>query len=177
MADTQATGTHTPPVVLARNAIIAYITEGRVLEAPADLPPVLQQPSACFVTLMKHGALRGCIGTITPVCPNLAEEVIRNGIAACRDPRVPTPVRREELSDLVISVDVLEPPEPVAGLADFDPKCYGMILRAGNRRGLLLPDLEGVETPEEQYEIVCRKAGIHPDEAVEFSRFKVTRYH
>jgi len=65
----------------------------------------------------------------------------------------------------------------VAGLADFDPKRYGMILRAGSRRGLLLPDLEGVETPEEQYEIVCRKAGIFPGEAVEFSRFKSTRYH
>ncbi|HOJ21127.1 MAG TPA: AmmeMemoRadiSam system protein A [Armatimonadota bacterium] len=177
MADTQATGAHTPPVILARNAIIAYVTEGRVLDVPADLPLLLQQPSGCFVSLKKHGALRGCIGTITPVHPSLAEEIIHNGIAACRDPRFPHPVSRDELGDLVITVDVLEPPEPVAGLADFDPKRYGMILRAGSRRGLLLPDLEGVETPEEQYEIVCRKAGIFPGEAVEFSRFKSTRYH
>ena len=121
-------------MVLARNAIIAYVTEGRVLEAPADLPPVLQQPSACFVTLMKHGALRGCIGTITPVCPNLAEEVIRNGIAACRDRAFPPcpPGGTERPGD---QRGCSRAPEPVAGLADFDPKCYGMILRAGNRRG------------------------------------------
>jgi len=177
MSDRAEGGIHSPPVILARNTIVAYVAEGRVIEVPADLPEMLRRPSAAFVSLKKHGDLRGCIGTIEPVCSSLAEEIIRNAIsAATQDPRF-LPVRPNELADLTISVDVLNPPERVSGLGDFDPRRYGMVLRAGRRRGLLLPDLEGVDTPEVQFQIVCRKAGIDPEEPVEFCRFVVERYH
>ncbi|MDH7571716.1 MAG: AmmeMemoRadiSam system protein A, partial [Armatimonadota bacterium] len=129
-----------PIVALARQAIEAYVTQGRVLPVPTDLPDWLATPAAAFVSLHGPRGLRGCIGTIEPVCPSLAEEVIRNAIAAAtRDPRFP-PVRPDELDTLEISVDVLNPPEPVASLADFDPRRYGMIVQAGAHRGLLLPD-------------------------------------
>lgn len=168
---------HSPPVVLARQAIQTYVTEGTVLEAPQPLPEMFQTRAGAFVSLHKHGQLRGCIGTIEPVQPSLAEEIIHNAIAAStQDPRFP-PVRPEELADLEISVDVLNPPEPVPDLGHFDPRRYGMIVRLGSRRGLLLPDLEGVDTPEEQFAICCRKAGIPAGAPVQLYRFTVTRYH
>lgn len=169
--------TASPLVALARDAIVAYVAEGRMLDLPAELPAELAGRSAAFVSLKRHGSLRGCIGTIEPACRTLAEEVVQNAVsAATRDPRF-YPVRPEELDDLTISVDVLSPPELVSGLEAFDPSRYGMVLRCGSRRGLLLPDLEGVNTPEEQYAIVCQKAGISPGEPVEFYRFTVTRHH
>jgi len=175
--DVTSGGAHSPLVILARNAIVAFVAEGRVLELPADIPEMLREPSAAFVSLKKRGDLRGCIGTIEPVCPSLAEEIVRNAIAAAtQDPRF-LPVRPNELGELSISVDVLSPPEQVSSLDDFDPRRYGMVLRAGGRRGLLLPDLEGVDNPEEQYRIVCRKAGIAPGEPVDLYRFVVIRYH
>lgn len=168
---------HSPPVVLARNAITTYVSEGRVLSVPADPPAMLTQRAGAFVSLKKFGELRGCIGTIEPAYPTLAEEIIQNAIsAATRDPRF-FPVVPQEVPDLTISVDVLTPPERVSGLEDFDPQRYGMIVKSGTRRGLLLPALEGVDTPEQQYEIVCRKAGIRPGEPCEFYRFLVTRHH
>jgi len=138
---------------------------------------MLQERAGAFVSLKRHGELRGCIGTIEPAYATLADEIIQNAIAAAtRDPRF-MPVQPPEIQGLTISVDVLGAPERVGGLEDFDPRRYGMIARAGGRRGLLLPDLEGVDTPEEQLAIVCRKAGITPEEAVEFCRFTVTRHH
>lgn len=167
---------HSPLVVLARAAITAYVAERRVLEVPSEPDPVLLARAAAFVSLKKSGALRGCIGSIEPVHPTLAHEIIQNAIAAAtRDPRFP-PVQPSEINGLSISVDVLSPLQPVSGLAQFDPCRYGMVLRAGERRGLLLPDLEGVGTPEEQFAIVCRKAGINEGEPMQFYRFTVTRH-
>jgi len=164
-----------PLVELARRAIETYVREGRVIEPPSELPPELRRRAGAFVSLKKDGMLRGCIGTYLPTKGNLAEEIIANAIkAATEDPRFP-PVRPEELPRLHISVDVLSAPEP-CGESDLDPKRYGVIVEKGFRLGLLLPDLEGVDTVEEQLRIAKMKAGIPPDEPCKIYRFTVERH-
>ncbi len=170
-----------PLVKLARQTIEAYIGEGKTISPPEELSPEMSQRAGAFVTLHRHGQLRGCIGTIQPTCDNLAEEVIQNAIsAATRDPRFP-PVRRSELADLEVKVDVLCEPEPVSSLDELDPKRYGLIVQSLKhpwKRGLLLPDLEGIDTVEKQvYWTRYHKAGItDPDEPVQMFRFEVRRY-
>ena len=130
-----------------------------------------------FVSLHEDGELRGCIGTISPVTGSVADEIVRNGVAAAsEDPRFP-PVRPDELDALAYSVDVLFPPEPVDSPAELDPVRYGVIVAKGYRRGLLLPNLEGVDTVEQQLSIAKRKAGIDPaDDDVRLERFEVVRH-
>jgi AmmeMemoRadiSam system protein A len=167
-----------PLVQLARKTIENYIREGHIIEAPKELTSEMKGQAGTFVSIHKHGMLRGCIGTIEPTKPNVAQEVIQNAISsATRDPRFP-PIGPEELADLDIKVDVLGEPEPVDGLEELDPKRYGVIVpRARDwRKGLLLPDLEGVDTVEYQVDIARRKAGIRPGEPVELYRFEVVRY-
>ena len=172
-----ATEKHHPLVELARKTIDTYVREGKRIAPPPDLSPEMQQRAGAFVSLHAHGELRGCIGTIEPTQPNLALEIIHNAImAATQDPRFP-PVSPSELPALEISVDVLSTPEPVSSLAELDPKQYGVIVQSGFRRGLLLPDLEGVDTIECQVDIARRKAGIGPHEPVRLYRFRVKRYH
>jgi AmmeMemoRadiSam system protein A/AmmeMemoRadiSam system protein B len=164
---------------LARRAVENYVRGGRVLNA-ADAPesPVLSQPAACFVSIKTDdGELRGCIGTIEPTRASLAEELIANAVsAATRDPRFP-PVAARELEHLRYSVDILSQPE-AAQFEDLDPKDYGVIVEdeSGVRRGLLLPDIEGVEDAAQQVQIAARKAGIAPDEPVRLYRFRVERF-
>lgn len=161
-------------VRLARTAIETFVREGRRI-APIDLGPDLPASAGAFVSLHLDGQLRGCIGTILPTRSTLAEEVIANSIeAATRDPRF-SPVTPEELDALDVKVDVLHQPE-TCSLQDLDPKRYGVITSSGWRRGLLLPDLEGVEDVETQVEIAMRKAGIQPGEPCSYERFKVDRY-
>jgi AmmeMemoRadiSam system protein A len=168
---------HHPLVELARKTIVHYVRESKTIQPPEELTPDMRQKAGAFVSLHKHGALRGCIGTFQPTSPNVAQEVIQNAIsAATRDPRFP-PVEGNELDDLEISVDVLSPPEAIESVAELDPKRYGVIVESGWRRGLLLPDLEGVDTAEYQVEIARRKARIDADEAVQLYRFEVKRYH
>ncbi len=168
---------HHPLVKLARNTIEQYVRTGATVAPPREQTPEMKQRAGAFVSLHKHGALRGCIGTIEPASPDVASEVIRNAIsAATRDPRFP-PVQASELDELEISVDVLLPPEPIESIDELDPKRYGVIVQSGWRRGLLLPDLEGVDTAEYQVAIARRKAGIGPSEPVELYRFEVVRYH
>ena len=133
--------------------------------------------SGAFVSLKKDGHLRGCIGTIVPTCDSLAEEICANAISAgCRDPRF-NPVEAAELDELVYDVDVLSEPEDIAGPEELDPKRYGVIVSCGGRRGLLLPDLDGVDTVEEQVRIAAQKGGIDPTEPdVTYQRFTVTRH-
>jgi AmmeMemoRadiSam system protein A len=139
----------------------------------------MERQAGTFVSLHDgRGQLRGCIGTFVPAHENVALEVVHNAIsAATRDPRFP-PVRVRELSDLDVKVDVLSTPEPVSGPQELDPRRYGVIVQAeqGWRRGLLLPDLEGIDTVEEQIRICRYKAGIGPEEAVRLLRFEVERY-
>jgi hypothetical protein len=165
-----------PIVVLAKDTVEKYVREGKRQSPPAKLTPEMQEKAGVFVSIHKLGALRGCIGTFEPQRRNVAEEVISNAIsAATHDPRF-DPVAPDELKDLDYSVDVLTHPEPVTDKSELDAKKYGVIVECGWRRGLLLPDLEGVETPEEQIDICCQKGGISPDEEKQLYRFEVKRY-
>lgn len=169
-----------PLVQLARQAIAAYVRDRKRISPPPpeQMTPEMKEQAGVFVSIhTKDGALRGCIGTFHPTQPNVAEEVISNAIsAATRDPRF-YPITPEELDDLDISVDVLTEPEPVDSVKDLDAKKYGVIVESGWRKGLLLPDLDGVDTPEQQIDICRRKAGIGPKEPVKLYRFQVRRYH
>lgn len=168
---------HHPVVKLARETIERFVREGRIIGPPRVLTPEMKEKAGVFVSLHKKGALRGCIGTIQPTQRNVALEIIHNAIsAATQDPRFP-PVRASELDDLEISVDILQPPEPIQSIGELDPRRYGVIVESGWRRGLLLPDLDGVDTAEYQVEIARRKAGIGPHERVQLYRFEVKRYH
>ncbi len=166
-----------PVVRLARNAIEEYIRSRRAIPVPETLSPEMEERAGVFICLKKDGQLRGCIGTFMPSCNNVAEEIIKNAIcAASQDPRF-SPVAAEELGSLEYSVDILSPPEKVQGLEDLDPKRYGVIVAKSGMRGLLLPDLEGVTTPEDQIRIAKMKAGIGPRENADIYRFEVKRYH
>lgn len=170
--------THHPLVQLARATIEAYVREGRVLRPDAAPAPIEGKPAGVFVTLhtRRTGELRGCIGTIEPTEPSLAQETINNAIAAAtRDPRFP-PVRPAELDDLEIEVSVLYPPEPIKSIAELDPKTYGVIVRRGWRRGLLLPDIPGIDDAETQVRYARMKAGIGENERVDLYRFRVEKY-
>ena len=167
-----------PLVRLARRTIEEYVRRGKIIPPPPpqEMTPEMRRRAGVFVSLKKHGQLRGCIGTFLPTTENVATEVIHNAIAAAtEDPRFP-PVQPHELEDLEISVDVLSEPEPVESLDGLDPREYGVIVESGWRRGLLLPDLDGVDTVEHQLSIAMAKAGISPDEPVKVYRFRVQRY-
>ena len=166
-----------PWVRLARAALEAWVRGRETLPLPPGLPAELRETRAgAFVSVHKEGRLRGCIGTIAPTCACLGEEIIQNAVsAASRDPRF-GPIRPEELPLLEISVDVLGAPEDIASEAELDVKRYGVIVTKGERRGLLLPDLEGVDTPARQVAIARQKAGIRPEERVKLQRFQVVRH-
>ncbi len=165
-----------PFVKLARASIEHYLRTHKLLPVPDPPPPGMEGRAGVFVSLKKHGRLRGCIGTVEPQQKNIAAEIIHNAVsAAVHDPRF-WPVELEELPELKISVDVLSPPEPVKSEKELDPKRYGVIVKSKGRRGLLLPNLEGINTVEEQLAIARQKAGIRPDEPVEIERFEVVRY-
>jgi AmmeMemoRadiSam system protein A len=164
-----------PLARLAREAVETFVRQGRVIE-PEELAGEMLEHAGAFVCIKKRGELRGCIGTMEATRANLALEVVHNAIdSATRDPRF-LPVSPEELDQLSYSVDVLSPAEPVDGPDELDPERYGVIVRLGLRRGLLLPDIEGVNTVEEQLSIVKAKAGIAPEESPELFRFSVRRY-
>jgi len=163
-------------VALAKTAVEEYVRYGRKARTPATLTPEMAEQAGAFVCLKTRGHLRGCIGTVEAVEPSIASEIINNAIsAAVRDPRF-EPVRADELADLEYTVDILSAAEPVSGLDELDPKVYGVIVESGYKRGLLLPDLEGVDTVDEQVSIAMQKAGIRSGEDVCISRFTVTRH-
>ena len=166
-------------VKLARATIESYIIKGKHLPLPKNLPEeMLQKQAGTFVSLHINGQLRGCIGTIGPVQCNIAQEIMHNAISAStEDPRF-NPVRPEELPDLDYSVDVLGELEPIKDASQLDVKRYGVIVTKGNRRGLLLPNLDGVDTVEQQISIACQKAGLAPQEkGISLMRFEVIRHH
>ena len=164
-------------VRLARHAIETIVTTGKLPERPANLPAEMAERAGVFVSLKKDGELRGCIGTFEPTTKNIAEEILQNAAsAALRDPRFP-PVKKEELDALVYSVDVLTEPELVAGADALDVKKYGVIVEYRARKGLLLPDLAGVDTVEEQLRIARQKGGIPADAPIRIWRFTVERHH
>ena len=136
----------------------------------------MSEKAGVFVSLKKQGELRGCIGTFQPTTESVAEEIIQNAVsAATQDPRF-SPVTEDELGEIEYSVDVLSAPEKVAGKEDLDPRKYGVIVKSGDYKGLLLPDLEGVDTVDAQVNIAAMKAGISLSEDIELYRFEVKRY-
>ncbi|HIE17049.1 MAG TPA: AmmeMemoRadiSam system protein A [Dehalococcoidia bacterium] len=164
-----------PIVKLAREAVENYVRSGEVLK-PSELSPEMRSRAGVFVSIKKHGELRGCIGTFAPTKANIAEEIVANAISsATQDPRF-APVAPSELDELEYSVDILTEPEPVDSVDQLDPRKYGVIVECGLRRGLLLPDLEGVDSVEQQIEICRAKAGIASGEPVRLYRFLVKRY-
>jgi len=163
-------------VELAKKAVEKYIKEGKVLSHKNMLEEFTEEKSGVFISIKKKGELRGCIGTIYPTKNSIVEEIISNAISSStRDPRFFT-VRNEELRLLTYSVDILSEHEKIEDISQLDPEKYGVIVKSGRKTGLLLPDLEGVDTPEMQVNIAKSKAGIFPDEEFEIYRFTVTRH-
>jgi AmmeMemoRadiSam system protein A len=164
-----------PIVKLAEEAVEKYVRHGKALK-PKELTSEMKPRAGVFVSIKKRGELRGCIGTFMPTRRNIAEEIVANAISsATQDPRF-TPVEASELDDLEYSVDVLTEPEPVRSVDQLDPKEYGVIVECGFRRGLLLPNLKGVDSVEEQIGICRAKAGISAEEPIKLYRFRVKRF-
>jgi|LFRM01.2.fsa_nt_gb AmmeMemoRadiSam system protein A len=163
-------------VKLARESIAEFLKTGKIMEVPNDLPEeIFSRKGGVFVSLKKHGYLRGCIGTYLPTKDSVAEEIIHNAVsAAFQDPRF-NPLHPHEFNDLDISVDILSTPVK-ATKEELNPKIYGVIVSSGFRRGLLLPDLEGINSASEQLRIACEKAGIPPQSNYEIYKFTVERH-
>jgi AmmeMemoRadiSam system protein A len=162
------------PLLLHARAVLEAHLTGR---GDASTAASGTRPSrGCFVSLKLAGRLRGCIGTVLPTRATLEEEVAENALsAALRDPRF-SPLRAEELEWVRLSIDLLTPPEPVRAPDELDAARYGVLLRAGSRLGVLLPDIPGVHTPEQQIEICLEKAGIGPRDGYRLERFQVERF-
>jgi AmmeMemoRadiSam system protein A len=161
---------------IAKRAVESYVKKGEEIDVSDAPEEIRDRRAGAFVCLKIGGELRGCIGTIRPATESLAEEIRNNAISsAMTDPRF-IPVRPTELDSLQYSVDILEEPEDIPDISHLDPTKYGVIVRSGIKTGLLLPDLEGVETAEEQVRIASMKAGIRKGEPVQLQRFKVTRH-
>lgn len=164
-------------VSLARKSLEYYIKEEKVIDIPENIDKeILEDEKAVFVTIYKDGMLRGCIGTIEPTKENLALEIINNAVSAgVKDPRFDI-IEEEELVDLIYSVDILSKPEEISSTDELDVERYGVIVRKEGKSGLLLPNLDGVDSIEEQLSIALSKAGIKPNEEYELQRFEVIRH-
>ncbi|MDO8424755.1 MAG: AmmeMemoRadiSam system protein A [bacterium] len=165
-------------VSLAQKAIEGFVENGKTIPVPNDFPKeFLEKKAGVFVTIEKKGELRGCIGTYVATRENIAEEVIRNAIAsATQDDRF-AKIAKEEVSHLSFTIYVLNPPEQVTSTQQLDPKKFGAIVMTTEKCGLLLPDLEGVETVEQQLNICCQKGGIDPlKEKIAIFKFEVQKY-
>ena len=167
------------PVKLARESLKNCLSDD---EVSVEKPEGLDLKAGCFVSLKtrSENSLRGCIGTIEPTRDNVYEEIINNAYnAAFCDPRFPE-LQEEELNNIIISVDIMMPAEPINDIEELDSEKYGVILERGNKRGLLLPDLEGVDTVKDQISIAARKAGISYNkvfaDGTNIYRFEVIRY-
>jgi AmmeMemoRadiSam system protein A len=164
-------------VQLARRAIENYLGLREDVMDDSITYEMLDTRAGVFVSLKKQGALRGCIGTIGPTEDNIALEIVANAIkAGFEDPRFPE-LESGELNELAISVDVLMAPEEIESIEALDPKKYGVIVTSGYKRGLLLPNLEGIDTAEEQVRIACQKGSIGPNDSFKLERFEVVRYY
>jgi AmmeMemoRadiSam system protein A len=163
---------------LAKKTIENFINSGKIIQPPKPLPKELSKKAGVFVSIhLKTGELRGCIGTFLPTQKNLAQEIIQNAVAASsQDPRF-SPITKEELNNLEISVDVLSTPIQIKDIKELDAKKFGVIVKSSDgKTGLLLPDLEGVKTVSQQIQIASQKAGISPDEKIIIYKFSVQRF-
>ena len=164
-------------VELARYSIESLVAENAYAGLPEGLPSdLLEQGNGTFVSLHRRGKLRGCIGTMQATKSCIGEEILFNArSAATRDPRFPA-LKPVELDEIEYSVDVLTPCVPVEDVTELDPKVFGVMVEHGFKRGVLLPDLDGIDTVEEQLDIARRKAGIAQDEPIRISSFRVVRH-
>ena len=164
-------------VKLAKKTIFEYIKNHNTIEVPNDLSKeLLEEKHGVFVSIHKFDHLRGCIGTILPVTENVATEIIRNAIAAAtQDPRF-NEISEDELDYLEINVDVLTKPEDIESKDLLDPKKYGVIVMTRYKRGLLLPDIEGIDDVDTQIAIAKQKGNITDDEEIKLQRFEVIRH-
>jgi AmmeMemoRadiSam system protein A len=183
-----------PLVSLAKKAVETFLKEGKIVSPPKDFPKeFLKRRAGTFVTIEKNGNLRGCIGTYLPTRANIAEEIIQNAIAAATEDYRFGPIQKEELLNLSYTVYILSEPELVKDISELDPKKYGIIVKTvpiafpdtdvvfnGHvvpKTGLLLPDLEGIDTLEKQISIACQKGGIDPQrEKILIYKFTVEKY-
>ncbi len=167
-----------PLVLLAKQAAEAYVEDKKVILVPEKFPKeFLNRRAGVFVTIEKEGRLRGCIGTYLPVRDNIAEEIIHNAIAAATEDWRFGPIKKTELPHLSYIVYLLNKPEKVADISELDPKKFGIIVKSGEKSGLLLPDLQGVNTAMEQIAICCQKGGIYLKEKdIEIYKFTAERY-
>ena len=166
-----------PYVRLARETVESWVLERKTPDVPEWAAEEMKRDRAgVFVSIHEDGRLRGCIGTFLPTRENIAREIISNAVSAStRDPRFDA-IRPDELDKLEINVDVLSAPEKISGPEELDVKRYGVIVSSGSKRGLLLPDLDGVDTVEEQIDIARRKGGIREGERIALERFEVVRH-
>jgi AmmeMemoRadiSam system protein A len=166
-----------PYVRLARQSIEAFVSAHRQVKSSPLLPEeMVKERAGVFVSIHENGELRGCIGTTSPLQSCIADEIIANAISACsQDPRF-SPITTDELPYLSLSVDVLLPYESISSPKQLDVKKYGVIVEKGTRRGLLLPNLDGVDTVAQQIQIAKRKAGIPEEDNVSLYRFEVKRH-
>jgi AmmeMemoRadiSam system protein A len=157
------------------------VTKGEKIAPPDDLPDDLQTElfqnrAGVFVSLHKNGQLRGCIGTIAPTTDNVALEIIQNAISAGMSDNRFDPVEASELPLLTYKVDILSAPRAISSDEELDVKRYGVIVSSGSKRGLLLPNLEGIDSPQQQIDIARKKAGISEGEPIRVERFEVIRH-
>jgi len=165
-----------PYVTLAIQSVRHYLENGVPLPCPENLSNDLLQPKGAFVSIKNGRKLRGCIGELTPTHDNLAIAIIQNAVsAASRDPRF-APVSKDEIDNLTFSVDVLTPLEKVDGVSQLDCKKFGLTVKAGDKQGVLLPNLEGVDSVADQLRICLKKGRIDASEPYEMYRFEVDRY-
>lgn len=168
-----------PYVELAVLAVRHFLSEGKPMPCPFPVPDGMNDQLAAFVSIKEktNYELRGCIGTVTPNQDNLAKEIIQNAVnAATRDPRFKS-VTIEELDQLIFSVDVLSPLEPVDNPEQLNPRQYGLSIKYKEHHGILLPDLEGIDTVQRQIELCLQKGKIRRNEPYQMYRFEVNRYH
>ena len=164
-------------VKLAKYSVENFVKNRKMAKLYDTIPDeLISKKAGVFVSLKMNGNLRGCIGTIGPTKKNIAEEILENSVTAAVGDLRFDPVREEELEQLVYSVDVLSEPEWIQSKDLLDPNIYGVIVTTGFKRGLLLPNLEGIDSVDEQISIALRKAGIKSDEEYKMERFKVVRH-
>jgi AmmeMemoRadiSam system protein A len=164
---------------LAKLAVEEYIKKGKIITPPSSMPSkFLSEKAGIFVTIEQDGNLRGCIGTYLPTRDNIAEEIIHNAVSAAIEDYRFSGINENELEQLSYTVYILDTLEKIKEKSMLDPKKYGILIKSDmGKSGLLLPDLEGLDTWEKQFEAVCNKCNIDPEsENIEIFRFKATKY-
>jgi AmmeMemoRadiSam system protein A len=168
-----------PYTKLAREAVTSYLKSSKSLKLDEIANKrMLNDQAGAFVSLhnKKDGTLRGCIGTFTPTCENIAQEIVKNSIsAALKDPRFP-PLNEKDISEITFSVDIIGKIKPVNEIKDLNPKEFGILVKKSGQTGLLLPNLKNIESPEIQVKIACQKAGINPNSDYKIFKFKAERH-